>query len=123
MLINLVTVKENSKKRDCYEAEFQFKPFQVYKIKMPRSICSAPGKVILFGEHAVVYGVTAIAAALSDLRIVVQLDIFEEPCIEVTLHDLSPKETGLTEDSPIKIMYSSLMNSIPIRSGKANYFI
>jgi mevalonate kinase len=40
---------------------------------MPRSIASAPGKVILFGEHAVVYGVTAIAAALSDLRIVVQV--------------------------------------------------
>jgi mevalonate kinase len=28
--------------------------------------------VILFGEHAVVHGVTAIAAALSDLRIVAQ---------------------------------------------------
>lgn len=40
---------------------------------MVRSIASAPGKVILFGEHAVVYGVTAIAAALSDLRIVVIL--------------------------------------------------
>lgn len=44
--------------------------------KMPRSIASAPGKVILFGEHAVVYGVTAIAAALSDLRIVVQLVLY-----------------------------------------------
>lgn len=40
---------------------------------MPTSIASAPGKVILFGEHAVVYGVTAIAAALSDLRIIVQV--------------------------------------------------
>jgi mevalonate kinase len=36
-------------------------------------ISSAPGKVILFGEHAVVHGVTAIAAALSDLRIFVEL--------------------------------------------------
>lgn len=34
---------------------------------------SAPGKAILFGEHAVVYGVTAIAAALSDLRIFVDI--------------------------------------------------
>lgn len=36
---------------------------------MIRAIASAPGKAILFGEHAVVYGNTAIAAALSDLRI------------------------------------------------------
>jgi mevalonate kinase len=34
---------------------------------------SAPGKVILFGEHAVVYGHPAVAAALSDLRITVKI--------------------------------------------------
>ena len=38
---------------------------------MTKFSASAPGKVILFGEHAVVYGATAVAAALSDLRIVV----------------------------------------------------
>jgi mevalonate kinase len=38
-----------------------------------RVVSSAPGKVILFGEHAVVHGVTAIAAALSDLRIFVSM--------------------------------------------------
>jgi mevalonate kinase len=37
-------------------------------------ICaSAPGKVILFGEHAVVYGVPAVAAATSDLRLHVEI--------------------------------------------------
>ena len=38
---------------------------------MPSARASAPGKVILFGEHAVVHGVTAVAVALSDLRIFV----------------------------------------------------
>jgi mevalonate kinase len=37
------------------------------------SKASAPGKAILFGEQAVVHGATAIAAALSDLRIEVDM--------------------------------------------------
>jgi mevalonate kinase len=51
-------------------------------------VTSAPGKVILFGEHAVVYGVTAIAAALSDLRIYVEVNSISDDSIEVLLHDI-----------------------------------
>lgn len=39
-----------------------------------RAICSAPGKVILFGEHAVVYGHPAIAAATNQ-RTSVEVDV------------------------------------------------
>lgn len=35
---------------------------------------SSPGKIILLGEHAVVYGKTALAASVSDLRICLQLE-------------------------------------------------
>ena len=68
---------------------------------------SAPGKAILFGEHAVVYGAAAVAAALADLRIHVNVslrcndddDTDAPSCIEVILHDI-PSEDG--SDKPFR---------------------
>lgn len=64
---------------------------------------SAPGKLILFGEHAVVYGHTAVAAALSGMRISVHVALLpgtsaaasagahtsgSTDILKATLHDL-----------------------------------
>lgn len=77
---------------------------------MVRSIASAPGKVILYGEHAVVYGVTAIAAALSDLRIVVILDTIVEPHLEIHMPDAGTDENGII------VEYNSLTTILPHRT-------
>jgi mevalonate kinase len=45
----------------------------VHALSELRAVCSAPGKVILFGEHAVVYGHPALAAS-TDQRTQVEVD-------------------------------------------------
>lgn len=60
-------------------------------------LSSAPGKVILFAEHAVVYGVLAISAALSDLRIFVSVQSAAAPQLEVVMHDIKMAGTELPE--------------------------
>lgn len=66
-----------------------------------KSVASAPGKVILFGEHFVVYGVKAILCAI-DRRITATSQLLEEKCIriktqlgdmEIKIDELSDQET------------------------------
>jgi mevalonate kinase len=70
-----------------------------------RVTSSAPGKVILFGEHAVVHGVTAVAASLSDLRIYVDVATTKDPSLCIYLHDFS--EDGPQKD-PFVVKYSDI---------------
>jgi len=79
-----------------------------------RAYSSAPGKVILFGEHAVVYGITAISAALSDLRIFVSVETLgdEFPRLEVYLHDLKASDAETLD--PLLVSYKDLRHLCPM---------
>lgn len=58
---------------------------------------SAPGKIILFGEHAVVYGQPAIAAPLSQVRAWARVSDGEQPGVYIAAPDL--QEEHWLEDS------------------------
>ncbi|GAA5987708.1 hypothetical protein JCM11641_002566 [Rhodosporidiobolus odoratus] len=60
--------------------------------KVKKLITSAPGKVILFGEHAVVHGVTAIAGAI-DLRCYCLAESRSDGLLSLELPDLGYSQT------------------------------
>jgi mevalonate kinase len=56
---------------------------------MPETRASAPGKIILFGEHAVVYGRPAIAAPLNQVRAEAVVEDRDAPGIFLVAPDIS----------------------------------
>jgi mevalonate kinase len=88
--------------------------------------CSAPGKVYLFGEHAVVYGHSAICCAI-DLRTRVQVEHSDSIIIESSLGttgldlDTHPYVTKVIEKmqtlTEIKGVHIKIESDIPVGSG------
>ncbi|PWN42035.1 cystathionine beta-l [Ceraceosorus guamensis] len=62
-------------------------------------LVSAPGKVILFGEHAVVHGVTAIAASVA-LRCYAHVASRADAKVSLTLPDLGTEHTWALDELP-----------------------
>ena len=61
---------------------------------MSTSTASAPGKLILFGEHSVVHGYAAVAAALSELRVTVRAEATTDGNFSAELSDLVSDRQG-----------------------------
>lgn len=88
--------------------------------------CSAPGKIYLFGEHAVVYGHSAICCAI-DIRTRVQVEKCDSIVIESVLgrtgidHDIHPYVSRviekMQEHAEIKGLRVRVDSKLPVGSG------
>jgi mevalonate kinase len=52
---------------------------------------TAPGKIILFGEHSVVYGFKAIAVSLKNMRTIVKASLLDEEVLDMETPKFSIK--------------------------------
>ena len=64
---------------------------------MSFSTASAPGKLILFGEHAVVYGVPAVAVSLADLRVPARVSTNSSGFVSLTFPEINSGSGGRCE--------------------------
>ncbi|CAI4232355.1 unnamed protein product [Auanema sp. JU1783] len=81
----------------CSRASTQASPMRNMSSASGGLYVSAPGKIILFGEHAVVYGRTAIAGSI-DLRTYVSMFTSADGRIYLSLPDLGVEKTWLLKD-------------------------
>jgi len=82
---------------------------------MPAFTATAPGKIILFGEHAVVYGEPAIAAPVQSLeaRVIVNPDITGSPGeVQIEAQDigLAAELNQLEPDHPLRAAIAAVVS-------------
>jgi mevalonate kinase len=82
---------------------------------------SASGKVILFGEHAVVYGRPALAVPVTDVKAVATVDAGRsEPGVTIYAHDIGRTiDVGCAEaDEPLSLTVHNTLSVLDLRPGE-----
>ena len=83
---------------------------------MPAISASAPGKAILFGEHAVVYNRPAIAVPVTEIsaRAIAVFNRGEQVLIEAPDIQLSGPLFSLPSDHPISLLFAAIQQNLDI---------